>query len=64
MITGTIVSNGKLRLILVGDDPIDKEALKALDGASVTLVKDNLKVFDKTVSDGLVLEVAPKEQKK
>jgi len=62
MIKGTIVKNGKLRLILTGEDALDKEALKLLDGATVITIKDNLKVFDYTVAEGLILEVSPREQ--
>jgi len=63
MIKGITIANGKLRLILVGDTPLDKEILKSLDGATVTTIKDNLKVFEQSVSEGLVLEVVQKDQK-
>lgn len=57
MIKGITISNGKLRLVLMGDNAIDKEALKALDGGTAKLVKDNLKIFDQAVADCLVIEV-------
>lgn len=57
MIKGTAVKNGKLRLVLTGEDDIDKAALKALDGATAKTIKDNLRIFDYTVAEGLVLEI-------
>lgn len=63
MIKGIIVSNGKLRLILIGETDLDKATLKSLDGASVKLVSDNLKIFDQTVAEGLVLEIDPNKVK-
>lgn len=63
MIKGTIVSNGKVRLILTAETDLDKEALKALDGATARLISDNLKVYDQTVAEGLVLEIDPSKVK-
>lgn len=61
MIKGITISNGKLRLVLVGETDIDKAALKAIDGATCKLVTDNLRVFDQTVSEGIVIEAEFKE---
>lgn len=63
MIKGIIVSNGKLRLILTGETDLDKATLKALDGATVKLVSDNVKVFDQSVAEGLLIEVDPNKAK-
>lgn len=60
MIQGTILKNGTLRLLLIGSDAIDEEVLKQLDGATVTFVSDNLKLFDKNLTGALVLEVTHK----
>jgi hypothetical protein len=56
-IQATIIKNGTTRLILTGTDGIDNEVLKQLDGATVKFVSDNLKIFDKNISGGLVLEM-------
>lgn len=61
MITGTIISNGKQRLILTAETPLEEEFLKIMDGATCKFITDNLRLFDKTVSHGIVIEV---EQKK
>jgi len=57
MIQGTIIKNGTLRLVLTGSDGVDEEVLKQLDGATVKFVSDNLKLFDRNVSGGLILEI-------
>lgn len=62
MIRVISVKNGKLRLILTGDDAIDKETLKMADGATCKVIRDNLKVFDQSVSEGLVIEIDLPEQ--
>jgi len=62
MIQGTILKNGKLRLILTGSDDMDLQALKQLNGSRVTFVEDNLKLFDKSLSGALILE--PDDAKK
>lgn len=56
MIQGTIIKNGKLRLILTGSDDMDLQALKQLNGSRVVFVEDNLKLFDKSLSGALILE--------
>ena len=60
MITGTIIKNGVLRLILTGTDEIDTAALKQLNGAKCTLITENLRLGDKTISGGLLIEVQDK----
>lgn len=60
MIRGVVISNGKLRVVLTADDAIGQEALKALDGATCTIVTDNLRVYDENVAGGLVIELASK----
>lgn len=57
MIRGIAIKNGKLKLVLLGDDSIDKEMLKALDGATVRVIKDNFKVADQNIVDGLLIEL-------
>lgn len=57
MIRGIAIKNGKLKLVLIGDDSIDKEILKSLDGATVKLVKDNYKIGEQLVTDGLLIEI-------
>lgn len=59
MITGITVKNGKLRIILVGEDEIDKAALKAMDGATVKAIKDNYRVGEMSIADGVVIEIDP-----
>jgi hypothetical protein len=56
MIHGTIIKNGVLRLVLTGTDSIDEETLKQLNGAKVSFVSDNLRLFDKSLSGALILE--------
>lgn len=65
MIIGTVIEegNGKLKVILTSDTDVGKAALKALDGASCKAVTDNLKIFDRSVSDGLVIEVSYDQQR-
>jgi len=38
MITGTILKNGTLKLVISGSDAFDEEILKQLDGATVKFV--------------------------
>lgn len=57
MIKGIAIKNGKTKLILIGEDDIDKAFLKALDGATCRIIKDNLRVHEQNVSDGLILEI-------
>lgn len=56
MIKGITIKNGKIRLVLVGEDSFDKDILKALDGATLRLVKDNLRIAELSISDGAILE--------
>jgi len=57
MIVGTTIKNGTLKLILTGNDEIDREVLKKLNGAKCTLVTDNLRVGDRSITEGLLIEV-------
>jgi hypothetical protein len=59
MIEGTIVKNGKIRLIITGTDSIDTEILKQLDGATCRLISENYKLGDKSISNGLLIEITP-----
>lgn len=57
MIVGTTIKNGTLKLILTGNDEIDHEVLKKLNGAKCTLVTDNLRVGDRSIAEGLLIEM-------
>lgn len=57
MIKGITIKNGKIRLILVGEDSIDKDLLKALDGATLRLIKDNLRIAELSIAEGAILEM-------
>lgn len=57
MVKGTIVKNGKLRLILQGTDNLDKEALRMLGGSTARIITDPLKFPEGTIPEGLVLEI-------
>lgn len=61
MIKGITVSNGKTRLILIPENDLDKEVLKLLDGGVCKIIQENLKVYDQTVSTGLVIEAPTKD---
>lgn len=61
MITGTILKNGSLKLIVTGSDEIDTAVLKQLNGATCTLITDNLRLGDKSISGGLIIEVNEKK---
>ena len=61
MIRGITIANGKIRVVLVGETDIDKAVLKAIDGATCKIITDNLRVFDQTVSEGIVIEAEIKE---
>lgn len=63
MITGTIVKNGTTRLILTGSDEIDAAVLKQLNGATVTVITDNLRIGDHNISGGLMLTQQVNERK-
>jgi hypothetical protein len=56
MIHGTILKNGNIKLILTGTDDIDIAVLKQLNGATCKLITDNLKLGDKSISNGLIIE--------
>jgi hypothetical protein len=56
MIHGTIIKNGTIKLVLTGTDEIDMAVLKQLDGATVSTITDNLRIGDKHISGGLILE--------
>lgn len=61
MITGTIIKNGTLRVVITGSDEIDLAVLKQLNGATCTLITDNLRLGDKSISGGLIIEVNEKK---
>ena len=61
MIKGITISNGKLRLVLIPENDIDEATLKSIDGATCKLITENLRVFDQTVSKGIVIEAEIKE---
>jgi len=63
MITGTIIKNGTTRLILSGSDEIDAAVLKQLNGATVTVITDNLRIGDHNISGGLILTQQANERK-
>ena len=52
MVKGTIIKNGILQVILTGEDEVDNAVLKLLNGATCTLVTENLKIHDKTITGG------------
>jgi len=56
MITGTIIKNGTTRLVLTGSDEIDAAVLKQLNGATVSVITDNLRIGDHNISGGLMLQ--------
>lgn len=61
MITGTILKNGTLKLIVTGSDEVDMAVLKQLNGATCTLITENLRLVDKNISGGLIIEVNEKK---
>lgn len=63
MIHGTIIKNGTIKLVLTGTDEIDMAVLKQLDGATVSTITDNLRIGDKHISGGLILETVHKQQR-
>lgn len=60
MIHGTIIKNGTIKLVLTGSDEIDMAVLKQLHGATVSIITDNLRIGDKNISGGLILETEHK----
>ena len=59
---GTIIKNGTIKLVLTGTDEIDNAVLKQLQGATVSLITDNLRIGDKNISGGLILETEHKSK--
>jgi hypothetical protein len=55
MIKGTIIKEHGIQLILVGTDEIDDAVLKQLNGATCTLITENVRVHDKVISGGLLI---------
>lgn len=56
MITGTILKNGNVQLIITGSDEIDNAVLKQLNGAVCELISGNFKVGDKSITGGLLIK--------
>ena len=56
MIEGTIIKNGTLKIILTGNDEIDREVLKKMNGAICKLVTDNLKIGERSIAEGILIE--------
>lgn len=56
----TIIKNGSTRLILIPEDDFDKAVIKEMDGCVCVPIKENLKIFDQSVSEGLVLDTKHK----
>jgi hypothetical protein len=61
MITGTTLKNGTLKLILTGSDEIDQAVLKQLNGATCRVITDNLRLGDKNIAGGLIIETEKKD---
>ena len=57
MITGTILKNGTLRLILTAGDDIDELILKQLERETAHFVTENIRLVDKNLTGALILEV-------
>jgi hypothetical protein len=57
MITGEILSNGTLKLILQGDDEVSKAAIRALDGATVKVFVEPIRILDKNIPEGAIVEL-------
>ena len=58
MITGTILKNGDIKLVITGSDEIDLAVLKQLNGATCKVITDNLRIGDKSISGGLIIQAA------
>lgn len=56
MIQGTIIKGDTISLVLTGTDDIDIEVLKALSGATVKVINDNLKIGEKLITGGLIIQ--------
>ena len=59
MITGTILKNGDIKLVITGSDEIDIAVLKQLNGATCKVITDNLRIGDKSISGGLIIQSTP-----
>lgn len=57
MIKGIIIKNGETKLVLTGTDEIDAAVLKQLNGATCTIITDNLRIGDENISNGLMIRV-------
>ncbi len=64
MIKGIIIKEHGLQLILVGTDEIDEAVLKQLNGATCTLITENVRVHDKVISGGLLINKSKLEDAK
>jgi len=62
MITGTILKNGTIQLVITGSDEIDNAVLKQLNGATCELIAENFRIGDKSITGGLMIKPA-KEKK-
>lgn len=63
MITGTILKNGDIKLVITGSDEIDIAVLKQLNGATCKVITDNLRIGDKSISGGLIIQSTPTTSK-
>ena len=57
MITGIILKDNTLRLVLTGNDEMELAVLKALNGATCTLVTDNLRIGDRNITNALIVGI-------
>jgi hypothetical protein len=64
MIKGIIIKENGIQLILVGTDEIDEAVLKQLNGATCTLITENVRVHDKVISGGLLINKSKLEDVK
>jgi hypothetical protein len=58
MITGTVIKNGVIKIILTGSDDIDIAILKTLNGATCTVIADNFRLGDKSIAGGLIIQAS------
>lgn len=59
-----LVKNGSTKIFLIPEDDFDKLAIKELNGCIATIISDNLKFFDQSLSDGIVLDSSKKNDQK
>lgn len=52
----TIIKNGSIKLLVIPDDEFDKLAIKELNGCVVTVITDNLKFFEQSLSEGILID--------